>query len=103
MDKVENLILLIVKGIVSNPEAVELFVSDSEDEKGALTQVNVKVHKSDVGLCIGEAGRNAEALRRIVGLIGFQQIQRRVFLRVDSPKIPRKHFSFPEDESTKVP
>jgi len=94
MDKTQELVLDIIKGIVSIPDEVEIFISDIADDKGAIKQINVKVAKADVGLCIGEKGQNAEALRRIIGLIGFQQTGERVYVRIDSPKIPKKHFEY---------
>lgn len=94
MEKTEEMVLAIIKSIVTVPEEVELFVSDVSDEKGGIKQINVKVAKIDVGLCIGEKGQNAEAIRRIVGLIGFQHTGERVYVRIDSPKIPKKHFDY---------
>lgn len=97
MEKTNELILAIIRGIVSCPDEVEIFVSDIQDDKGTIKQVNVKVAPADVGLCIGEKGQNAEALRRIVGLIGFQQTRDRVYVRIDSPKLPKKHFDYPSE------
>lgn len=97
METTKTLVVGIIKGFVANPDAVETFLSELEDEKGKIKQINVKVDKADVGLCIGEKGQNAEALRRIIGLIGFRQTGERVYIRIDSPKIPKRHFSYEED------
>ena len=96
MEKTKELVVDIIKGLVSVPDEVEIFVSDVADEAGNIKQINVKVAKEDVGLCIGEKGQNAEALRRIIGLIGFKQTGERVYVRIDSPKIPKKHFDYNE-------
>lgn len=87
MENVENLLLTIMQGFVSNPDEVELVSSNEEDEKGDFVMLTIKVSKEDVGLCIGEKGNTAEALRRIIGLIGFKQVGKRVYVKVDAPKI----------------
>lgn len=94
MDRVEELLQQIVKGLVNFPDEVQTFVSDDTDEKGELVMINVKVNKGDVGTCIGEGGKTAEAIRKVIGLVGFKQLGKRVYVKVDAPKIPRNHFQF---------
>lgn len=93
MDVVENLLLTIVKNIVQFPDDVSIETKETEDERGALTQIIVRVHKQDVGRCIGEEGRNAEAIRKVVALVAWKQLNRRVQTRVDAPK---KSFAYEE-------
>ena len=59
----EELILYIVKSIVSKPD--EVTVEDSGTREGA-TVYNLKVADEDKGFVIGKQGRVAKALRAIV-------------------------------------
>lgn len=92
MEYTENVIKLIVQGFVEFPDEVELHVEEKTDSEGELTVVNIKVRPEDVGVCIGEKGSTADALRRIIGLVGYKQNDKRVFVRIDAPKMPRNHF-----------
>jgi len=94
MENVQRLLEEVIKGFVSNPNDVLIHVSEDTDERGKVVMVNVKVHKSDVGICIGEQGKTAEAIRRIIGLVGFKQTGERVYVKIDAPKIPRNHFEY---------
>lgn len=96
MDTVLNVLDAMLKSIVSHPDAVEMHVSQESDDHGELEVINVKVHKEDVGACIGKKGGTAEAIRKIVGLAGFNQVNKRVYVRIDAPKLPKAHFSFDE-------
>lgn len=89
MDSIIALTKDIIKGIVNLPEQVETYITEETDEKGAVTVINVKVAQKDVGVCIGSEGKNAEAIRKVVGLIGFKLIGNRVFVNIDAPKKPR--------------
>lgn len=86
MEKVEQLLISILKGIVLNPEDVSIQTSHSKDEYGELVRMDIKVHQADVGLCIGEAGKNAEALRRIISMYAFRQLEQRVYIHVEAPR-----------------
>lgn len=92
MEATESLIKQIVGGFVKNPNDIHLHIEDITDDEGELIIINIKVNAEDVGVCIGEKGSTADALRRIVGLVGFRQTGKRVFLRIDAPKIPRNYF-----------
>ena len=92
METLESLVLDMIKGIVSYPDEVELHFSTDEDERGEITIINIKVSKEDIGLCIGEKGVTAEALRKIIGLIGFRQTEKRVYAKIDAPKLPKNHY-----------
>ena len=94
MEKVHETLRLVLGSIVSYPDEIEIFSSVEKDDSGELEIINVKVHKDDVGLCIGVGGSTAEALRKIIGLVGFKQVNKRVYVRIDAPKLPKAHFTF---------
>ena len=94
MKQVEELLKKIIVGIVSEPDNVEIHLSDDNDDKGEIAILNVKVAKHDIGVCIGKGGETAEAIRKIVGLFGFQQTNKRVYVKIDAPKIHKDHFEF---------
>lgn len=91
MEETQELLVQVIKAMVAHPDEVEVHASEDKDERGEFTTMNVKVHPEDVGLCIGEGGKTAEAFRRIFGLIGHRHEQR-LYVRIDAPKIPRAHF-----------
>lgn len=97
MDKIELLLQDLLKGFVNYPDDVATHVSTDSDDKGELSMINVRVHKDDVGLCIGEKGKTAEAIRRIISLAGFRQMGTRVYVKIDAPKIPKDHFNYQPD------
>lgn len=72
----------IVKAVVSEPDKVK--VSRSVDEQGVL--LRFWVSKPDMGIVIGSAGVNMDAIRRLVKLVGFQQ-KEVVNLRLEEPII----------------
>ena len=96
MDRVEDLLKGILRAIVDYPEDVQVHATEISDEKGELVMLNVKVHKDDVGACIGSGGKTAEAIRRVIALVGFKQLDQRVYVKVDAPKIPKTYFDYDE-------
>lgn len=62
MADVKELVLTIVRPLVSQPEAVQLSVEESED----FLEYNLTVAKDDIGRVIGKQGRVAKAIRTIV-------------------------------------
>ena len=62
MTDVKELVLTIVRPLVSHPEQVELAISESED----FLEYNLTVHPEDIGRIIGKQGRVAKAIRTIV-------------------------------------
>ena len=62
---VENL----AKALVDSPE--EVVVKEVWGEKASVIQL--KVAKDDVGKVIGKQGRNANAMRRILGAAGTKE------------------------------
>ncbi len=94
MENVKVLLLDIVKGLVDKPDRVELFMSEETDGTGEIVIINVKVATEDVGICIGQKGTTAEAIRKVIGLVGFKQTGKRVYVKIDAPRIPRNHFEY---------
>ncbi len=94
MQQVETLLLDILKGIVERPDEVKLHTSVGTDDKGELTTINIKLASEDVGACIGQKGKNAEAIRRVIGLVAFKQLEKRVYVKIDAPRIPKNHFGY---------
>jgi predicted RNA-binding protein YlqC (UPF0109 family) len=62
MTDVKELILTIVRPLVSQPEAVELSVEEADD----FFEYNLTVAKDDIGRVIGKQGRVAKAIRTVV-------------------------------------
>lgn len=96
METVKDILSAVIKGFVSKPNDVELYESMDSDEKGELTIINVKVNRADIGICIGTQGNTAEALRKVAGLVGFKQTGKRIYVKIDAPKIPKDHFEYSE-------
>ncbi|MET1796560.1 KH domain-containing protein [Enterococcus faecalis] len=71
MADVKELILTIVRPLVSQPEAVSLEIEESTD----FLEYNLNVAKEDIGRIIGKQGRVAKAIRTIVYSV-----------RIDGPK-----------------
>lgn len=94
MEEVQSVLDQILKSLVANPDDVEMFFSTETDEQGDLHMINVKVHRDDVGLCIGVGGKHAEAIRTIIGLVGYKYTGTRVYVRIDAPKVPKPHFEY---------
>ena len=98
MEIVKSILSDVIKSFVKYPDDVELFDSVDSDEKGELVIVNVKVNRADIGICIGTEGNTAESLRKIAGLIGFKHTGKRVYVKIDAPKIPKDHFEYNKDK-----
>ncbi|GGC80841.1 KH domain-containing protein [Enterococcus sp. DIV0242_7C1] len=71
MADVKELVLTIVRPLVSQPEMVKLEVEESD----AFLEYNLTVSPEDIGRIIGKQGRVAKAIRTIVYSV-----------RVDGPK-----------------
>ena len=57
----------LVKGIVDNPDDVE--VRDRANRRGPGRTLEVRVHPDDMGRVIGKSGRTATALRTVLQAI----------------------------------
>jgi len=65
---VKELIELIAKSLVDNPDNVE--VSQLEGEQSSI--IELKVAPNDIGKVIGKQGRTAQAIRIILGAAGMK-------------------------------
>ena len=64
----KELIELIAKSLVDNPDKVQ--VSQLEGEQSSI--IELKVAQEDVGKVIGKQGRNIQAIRVILGAAGMK-------------------------------
>ncbi|MBO0423010.1 RNA-binding protein [Enterococcus plantarum] len=62
MTDVKELVLTIVRPLVSQPELVNLEIAESDD----FIEYNLTVSPEDIGRIIGKQGRVAKAIRTIV-------------------------------------
>ena len=62
MTDAKDLVLTIVRPLVSQPDSVRLDVEESEE----FMEYNLKVASEDIGRIIGKQGRVAKAIRTIV-------------------------------------
>ena len=71
----------LVKGIVDNPDDVE--VRERNNRRGPGRTLEVRVHPDDMGRVIGKSGRTATALRTVVSALGGREQVRVDFVDVD--------------------
>ncbi|MGE4555057.1 MAG: KH domain-containing protein [Candidatus Paceibacterota bacterium] len=76
----QQILELIVKSIVNNPDAVK--VERKIDEMGVL--LSLRVDNSDMGQIIGRKGSTAKALRTILKVVGAKN-RARVNLKIEEP------------------
>jgi len=69
---VKELVELIAKALVDNPDQVQ--VSELDGEQSSI--IELKVAPEDVGKVIGKQGRNAQAIRTILGAAGMKMKKR---------------------------
>lgn len=62
MNDISELILAIIRPLVSHPEDISL----ETDESDEFIEYQLSVHEDDVGRVIGKKGRVAKAIRTIV-------------------------------------
>jgi predicted RNA-binding protein YlqC (UPF0109 family) len=64
----KELVKMICKSLVDNPEEVEVTQIDGEQ----TSILELRVHKSDIGQVIGKQGRTAIAIRTILSAAGMK-------------------------------
>ena len=64
----KELIELIAKSLVDNPDNVQ--VSQIDGEQSSI--IELKVAREDIGKVIGKQGRTAQAIRVILGAVGMK-------------------------------
>ncbi|VKN26523.1 KH domain-containing protein [Streptococcus pneumoniae] len=62
MDTIENLIIAIVKPLISQPDALTIKIEDTPE----FLEYHLNLDQSDVGRVIGRKGRTISAIRTIV-------------------------------------
>ncbi len=79
MEQHTDMIVLetILKGIVSNPDAVK--IDRQIDERGVL--LTVDVDPSDMGHLIGKQGRTIQAIRTLIKIVGAKN-QARINIKI---------------------
>ncbi|KKN25102.1 hypothetical protein LCGC14_0888170 [marine sediment metagenome] len=92
----KELIELIAKSLVDNPDNVQ--VSQLDGEQSSI--IELKVAQEDIGKVIGKQGRTAQAIRIILGAAGMK-LKRRFNLEI-LEKGERPH-PWPEPESKPEP
>ena len=97
MERDQEFVEYIIKGIVNNPDDVE--VTRKVDEMGVL--IEVKVNPSDMGLLIGRSGATAKAIRVLARIMGMRN-NARVNLRIIEPEGGLRSQN-PRDTSGAVP
>jgi len=74
---VKELVELIVKSLVDNPDKVKITLLDGEQS----SIIELTVAPEDMGRVIGKQGRNAQAIRVILGAAGMK-LKKRVNLEI---------------------
>jgi uncharacterized protein len=74
---VKELVELIVKSLVDNPDKVK--VSQLDGEQSSIIELTVA--PEDLGKVIGKQGRNAQAIRIIIGAAGMK-LKKRISLEI---------------------
>jgi len=74
---VKELVELIAKSLVDNPDKVK--VSQLDGQQSSI--IELKVAPEDMGKVIGKQGRNAQAIRLILGAAGMK-LKKRVNLEI---------------------
>ncbi len=92
----KELIELIAKSLVDNPDNVE--VSQIDGEQSSI--IELKVAQEDIGKVIGKQGRTAQAIRIILGAVGMKLKKRFNFEIIE--KDERLH-PWPKPESEPEP
>lgn len=83
MDKVGEWLALVIKGLVTKPDEVE--VNAKKDDMGVLFTVHV--NPSDAGKVLGRDGKTAKAIRTLLYSVGYAH-EMRASLKFDVPEEP---------------
>jgi len=81
MEKDQEFLEYLVKGLVDNPESVK--ISRTVDEMGVL--LSLDVHPDDMGKIIGRSGNTAKAIRILLRVVGMKN-NSRVNLKINEPE-----------------
>ena len=81
MEQDQAFLEFVVKGLVDNPESVE--ITRTVDEMGVLLLLTV--HPDDMGKIIGKAGNTAKSIRTLLRVVGMKT-DARVNLKIEEPE-----------------
>lgn len=81
MEKDQEFVEYVVKGLVDNPDAVK--TSRTIDERGVL--ITLDVDPKDMGMIIGREGATAKAIRTLLRVVGAKN-NARVNLKINEPE-----------------
>lgn len=73
----KELVEMIAKALVDNPDQVKVSLLDGEQS----SIIELRVAPEDVGKVIGKQGRNAQAIRTILGAAGMK-IKKRLSMEI---------------------
>ena len=73
----KELLEMIAKALVNNPDQVQVRVIEGEE----VIVFELRVHPSDLGKVIGRQGRMAESMRIILGAVGMK-LRKRVTVEI---------------------
>jgi len=74
---VKELVEMIAKALVDNPDQVKVSLLDGEQS----SIIELRVAPEDIGKVIGKQGRNAQAIRTILGAAGMK-IKKRLSMEI---------------------
>jgi predicted RNA-binding protein YlqC (UPF0109 family) len=99
MEQDQAFLEFVVKGLVDNPDSVE--ITRTVDEMGVLLLLTV--HPDDMGKIIGKAGNTAKSIRTLLRVVGMKT-DARVNLKIEEPEGGRgpSHSREEKSESTQV-
>ena len=81
MEKDQEFLDYLVRGLVDHPEAVK--INRTVDEMGVL--LSLDVHPEDMGKIIGRSGNTAKAIRILLRVVGMKN-NARVYLKINEPE-----------------
>ena len=85
MEKDQEFLEFVVKGLVDHPESVK--INRTVDEMGVL--LSLDVHPDDMGKVIGRSGNTAKAIRILLRVVGMKN-NAGVNLKINEPEGGRK-------------
>jgi len=85
MERDQEFLDFVIKGLVDHPESVN--IKRTVDEMGVL--LSLDVHPDDMGKIIGRSGNTAKAIRILLRVVGMKN-NARVNLKINEPEGGRK-------------
>jgi len=74
--------------VVSRPDELIIEVQEKSDDDGEVRIIHVQPADEDIGKCLGRDGRNATALRRVIGIITYNVTGIRHYFKINVPELP---------------